>query len=108
MCEAIARAKRGLIDADLGGGIIKQRIARPNEGKSGGFRSIILFQTERCAFFVYGFPKSGRDNIREDELKAFKLLAGVLLAYNDQQLQTALDKGVLIPVICNEQNNENV
>lgn len=52
LCEAIANAEKGLIAADLGGGVIKQRIARPKEGKSGGYRSIILFRSGDRAIFV--------------------------------------------------------
>jgi hypothetical protein len=55
LCEAVSEAERGLIDADYGGGVIKQRIARPNEGKSGGFRSIILYRQGKKAFFVFWF-----------------------------------------------------
>ncbi len=56
--KAVADAESGLVGADLGGGVIKQRIARPGGGgKSGGFRSIILFRAGSRAFFVYGFPK---------------------------------------------------
>lgn len=58
LAEAIARAERGLIDADLGGGVIKQRIARPGGGKSGGFRAVVLFRTKVRAVFVYGFEKA--------------------------------------------------
>ena len=48
---AVDRAVAGMIDADLGGGVIKQRIARPGEGKSGGFRSMVLFRAGEKAFF---------------------------------------------------------
>lgn len=78
MYDAVARANKGLIDADLGGSVIKQRIARRNEGKSDGFRSIILFRSGDNAFFVYGFPKNNRSNLREDELKGFRKLADVM------------------------------
>jgi len=74
LCEAIQRADRGLVDADLGSGVIKQRIARKGQGKSGGFRSIVLFRQGERSFFVYGFAKKDRDNIRKDELKAFRAL----------------------------------
>ena len=57
------RAGQGLIDADLGGGVIKQRIARKSQGRSGGFRSIVLFRKGQLAFFVYGFAKSNRQNL---------------------------------------------
>src|SRR3990172_2157019 len=75
-CEAVRQAERGLIDADVGGGVIKQRLARKGQGKSGGFRSIVLFRRGSKAFFVYGFAMSDRDNIRRDELRAFRKLAG--------------------------------
>ncbi|WP_293122959.1 type II toxin-antitoxin system RelE/ParE family toxin [Moorena sp. SIO4G3] len=72
---AVMRAEQGLIDADLGGGVIKQRIARESQGKSGGYRSIILFRRGDKAFFIYGFAKSERDNISNDELADFKKAA---------------------------------
>ncbi|MHB0721338.1 type II toxin-antitoxin system RelE/ParE family toxin [Roseomonas mucosa] len=96
--EAIGRAGRGLIDADLGGGVIKQRIAREGAGKSGGFRTIILFRVGERSFFVHGFAKNEQDNIRDDELAAFKLLAAQLLAYDDAALATAIGAGVLTEV----------
>jgi hypothetical protein len=58
LCQAIRDADRGLIGANLGGGVIKQRIARSGEGKSGGFRTLIVFRTRERAFFVHGFPKN--------------------------------------------------
>ncbi len=70
--EAVARAERGQIDADLGGGVIKQRIARPGQGRSKGFRTIILFRRGAMAFFVYGFSKSQRTNIDINEEEQFK------------------------------------
>ncbi len=95
LCEAVDRAGRGLIDADLGGGVVKQRIARVGGGKSGGFRTIILFRAETCAVFVHGFAKNEQDNIRLDELSAFKMLAVVVLAYDDAALAEAVAAGVL-------------
>ena len=76
--EAKALKKPGfysLTDADLGGGMVKQRIAGGNEGKSGGYRSIILFRFGDKAFFVYGFAENKRDNINQEELAGFKALA---------------------------------
>src|SRR5579863_4114209 len=71
LCEAIARAERGQVDADLGGEIIKQRIARPGQGKSKGYRTIIFFRRGTRAFFVYGFAKSRQANINDDEKQQF-------------------------------------
>ena len=85
--EAIARAERGLIDADLGGGVIKQRLARPGQGRSGGYRSIIIFQKGERAFFVYGFAKSDRENIDPDEAAAFKKSAKAFFALSDKQIE---------------------
>jgi len=89
-----------VVDADLGGGVIKQRIARKGQGKSGGFRSIVLFRKGDRAFFVYGFAKSGRDNIRNDELKAFRMLAGTMLKLGDAALSAAMANGTITEVIC--------
>jgi hypothetical protein len=95
---SISAAELGLIDADLGGGVIKQRIARPGAGKSGGFRTIIVFRARDRAVFVYGFGKNERDNIGDDELTEFKRLAALLLSYDDRQLRVAVEDGALIEV----------
>lgn len=105
LCQAIQDANRGTIDADLGGGVIKQRIARPGAGKSGGFRSLVLFQADELAFFVYGFAKSERSNIRADELKAFKKLAWEMLAYEAETLAQAVAGGALTEVFCEEEGD---
>lgn len=104
LCEAVARAQSGLVDADLGSGVIKQRIARPNEGRSGGFRTIILFRLAERAFFVYGFAKNQRDNISRDELKALKILAKQVLDYTPEQMAVAIEAGEFSEVNCNEEN----
>lgn len=98
LCEAVRRAERGLIDADLGGGVIKQRLAREGQGKSGGFRSIILFHRGLKTFFVYGFAKSDQDNIRRDELNAFRKLAGEMLTLNDKALAAAIKNGTIMEI----------
>ena len=100
--KAISDAERGLIDADLGGGVIKQRIARPGEGKSGGFRTVILFRIGARAFFVHGFAKNDLDNISDYELAAFKMLAAEMLNYNDVAIAKAVVDGVLMGVLEDE------
>jgi hypothetical protein len=100
LCEAACRAERGLIDADLGGGVIKQRLAREGHGKSGGFRSIVLFRRSARAFFVYGFAKSDRDNIRRDELRAFRKLAGEMLTLDDKALAAAMRNKTIMEIEC--------
>ena len=103
LCEAVGRAERGLVDADLGGGVIKQRIAREGAGRSGGFRTIVLFRSGALAFFVYGFGKSDRENLRPDELATFRLLADEYLALDREGLRAAQLVGAIIEVKCNGQ-----
>ena len=98
MRDAVARAEKGLIDADLGGGVIKQRIARPGQGGSKGYRTIILFRRGADAFFVYGFAKSQRANINDQEEKQFKDAAKHVLALTEKQLVELLRVGDFMEV----------
>ena len=93
--EAIARAERGIIDADLGGGLIKQRVARPGQGRSGGFRMIVAYRTEERAFFLYGFAKNERENIEDDELQALRAIAVDMLGRDGAALERAKAEGEL-------------
>ncbi len=90
--EAIARAARGIVDGDLGGNLIKQRVARPGGGRSGGYRTAIAFRASHRSVFLYGFAKNERDNIDEGELADLKKLARLYLAYTDAQIATALEQ----------------
>ena len=103
LCEAVRRAREGLIDADLGGGVIKQRIARKGGGRSGGFRTIVLFRRGVLAFFVYGFAKSDRENLRRNELEPFRLLADEYLALDETGLAVAQAAGAIVEVNCDDQ-----
>ncbi len=102
LCRAVRDAERGLIAADLGGGVIKQRIARSGQGKSGGFRTLIVFREGLRAIFVHGFAKNEKDNIENVELAALKKLAAELLAYEDKTLARVVASGVLVEVTCEE------
>lgn len=93
LIDAVDRANRGLIDADLGGGVIKQRIARAGQGRSGGYRAIILFRKADRAFLVYGFPKNARDNVSPEELRAFRSTATILLSLSDDMVTTLVQDG---------------
>ena len=88
----------GHFDADLGGGVFKQRVARKGGGKSGGFRTIILFRVGSHSFFAHGFAKSDKANVSAKELKALKRLADVLLGFSEAQLEAAQAAGELIEV----------
>lgn len=93
--EAIDRAERGLIDADLGGGLIKQRIARPGKGRSEGYRTIIAYRRADRAFFLYGFAKSERANIGLDELKTAREIGAVLMAASEVAIAERIANGEL-------------
>ena len=98
LCEAVARAEKGQIDVGLGGEVIKQRISRPGHGRSKGYRTIILFRRGVRAFFVYGFAKSQRANIDDDESEQFKEAAKHVLALTEKQLTELLKRGDFVEV----------
>ena len=102
LCEVLREAERGLIAANLGGCVIKQRIARPGQGKSGGFRTLIVFRAGDRAFFVHGFAKNEADNIGRNELVALKKLASELLAYDDKALARVVASRTLTELTCDE------
>jgi hypothetical protein len=87
LLDAISRAEAGQVDADLGGGVVKQRIARRGQGKSGGYRTIIFFRRGERAVFAYGFSKSGRANIDADEETQFREAARHVLHLTEKQLE---------------------
>ena len=98
LCEAVARAEKGQIDVGLGGEVIKQRISRPGHGRSKGYRTIILFRRGARAIFVYGFAKSQRANIDDDESEQFKEAAKHVLALTEKQLTELLKRGDFVEV----------
>ena len=98
LLAAVSAAERGLVDADLGGGVFKQRIAREGEGKSAGFRTIVLLKSGERAFFVFVFAKSEQENIKKSDLATFRNLASALFALDDLALKKAVTAGSLIEV----------
>ena len=103
LVAAIETAGRGLIDADLGGGLIKQRVARPGQGKRGGFRMLIAFRPDR-AVFLFGFAKNERDNIEDKELTTLREIVASWFAANDRKIAQALRDGLLIEVKHGKEN----
>lgn len=95
LSEAISRAARGLIDADLGGGLIKQRVARRGRGRSGGYRVIIAYRVKERAVFLYGFAKNERENIEADELADLRLVGRGWLGAAPERIETALNDGAI-------------
>lgn len=104
LCEAVTRIEAGLIDADLGGGLMKQRVARPGAGKSGGYRTVLAFRTVTRAVFVFGFAKSGRANIDDDDERTLKALAKQVLGFADAELDRLVVAGKFEEVMCDGEN----
>jgi hypothetical protein len=100
--QAVAELNKGLIDANLGAGLFKKRIAIPGHGKRGGWRALLGFQSGRKAFFLYLFSKSSRDNIEDDEMKALKRLTKYYLTLTPSEIKIALQCGELNEVTYNE------
>jgi hypothetical protein len=96
--NAVKSAEDGLVDADLGGGLIKQRVARPGQGKSGGFRTIIAYRRGDRAVFLYGFAKSERENLNDDELSYWQRVGRAYVALADDAMEAAIAGDELIEV----------
>ncbi len=98
LLDSVDEMRRGLIDADLGGHVLKKRIALPGQGKRGGTRTIVATLMSDRWFFLFGFSKSERSNIDSHELKLLQEVAKDLLAFSDRQLATALSAGEITEV----------
>lgn len=85
--EAVKRAEGGRVDADLGGGLIKQRVARGSRGRSSGFRTIIAYRRGKRAVFLHMFAKARQDNLSDVELEIYRDYAKELDALSDLQLE---------------------
>ena len=99
---AVQEMQDGLIDADLGGYVVKKRVGLNGQGKRGGARTLLAFKIDEKAFFMFGFAKNQQDNIDKKALKTLRLMAKELLSYSEKQILTAINKGELIEVKHNE------
>ena len=98
LAKAVRSAEEGLVDADLGGGLNKQRVARAGQGKSGGYRTVLAFRHGERSVFLYGFAKSERANIDDDELEALRDIARTYLALDVKKIEAAIAAGELLEV----------
>lgn len=103
LCRAVAEIVAGLYEADLGGRLLKKRVARPGEGKSGGYRTPVATNRADRWIFIYGFGKNVRANIGRDELEALKKLSACLLGMTSRQMAAALAVQEILEVHCDEQ-----
>jgi hypothetical protein len=90
LLQAVERAELGLIDADLGGGLIKQRVSRPGQGRSSGYRTIIAFHVNGRAVFLFGFAKSAQSNVDAATLSHWQAVGAGLMAASDKAIDTAI------------------
>lgn len=88
LCGVVRELEDGMIHADLGGGVFKQRVARTGQGKRGGYRVIVLYKIGQLALFVHGFPKSEEDNISHAQEEKFKDLSRIYLGLSEKELKT--------------------
>jgi hypothetical protein len=98
LAAAIRQAESGLVDAELGGGLIKLRFSRQGSGKRGGYRTIIAYKSQERAVFLIGFAKNERDNILPEELEALKIISGAILALSEKNLNTEVSDGKYLEV----------
>ena len=95
---AVARAEQGLVDADLGGHVIEQRVARAGQGRSGGYRLFIAYRAKHRAVFLLGFAKNERDNIDDDQLASLKKIAAGWLGASTPIIDAAIAEGALVEI----------
>lgn len=98
LCKAVEEMIAGLIDADLGGGVLKKRVGLAGRGKRGGARTRVASNRGSRRFFVFGFEKNERDNIRAEELAALQEFAADWLKRNATQLDAAVSDGSLLEI----------
>jgi hypothetical protein len=91
--EAVKEIEAGLVEANLGGGVYKKRIARGGGGKRGGYRTIVFFKSGDRTFFQYGFAKSDMENISPKALRAYRETSKNLLVLDDKQLDELAKDG---------------
>ena len=106
--EAIDRAEQGNVDAELGGNLIKQRVAREGQGRSGGYRAVIAYHTKTRSVFLYGFAKNQLQNISADDLEDIKRTAKRFLSMNDEELEKAVAASELIEVTHDTENKKEI
>ena len=105
LIETVTEMNDGLLGVNLGGQVYKKRVALAGRGKRGGARTLVAFKSDDRAFFMYGFSKNQRSNIRTKEKKALRLMARELLGYSDKQVSQALKHGALIEIEMPEDDN---
>lgn len=95
LCAAVDEMVRGLVDADLGGGVVKKRVPLPGRGKSGSTRTLVATNKGSRWFFLFGFEKNERGNVSGKELEALQAIADDLLKLSSRDLDAQVESGAL-------------
>lgn len=95
LCGAVREMSQGLIDADLGGGVVKKRVGLAGRGKRGGARTLVATNKGDLWFFVFGFEKNERANISAEEKEALQTIAQDLLSRTGKELDAEVEDGSL-------------
>lgn len=98
LIDAVNEMNLGLIDADLGSGLYKKRVAKPGFGKRSGYRTLVAFRSERRAIFCFGFAKNEKENISDSQLRMLKKLAKDYLHLPINQIERLIDRTRLCEV----------
>lgn len=98
LLEAAEEIRRGLVNADLGSGLMKKRVARTGGGKSGGYRVLVATDMRLRCVFLYGYAKSERDDMDDRELAGLKRLAQAYLGLDEESIAQGLAFGQLMEV----------
>ena len=106
LCIAVREIERGLVDANLGGFLLKKRISKGHKGKSGGLRTIIAYRQEHRLVFLFGFAKREKANIDQTEKRALLELGDVYMAMSEKDLSEAIRTGTLLEVVCDDEEEK--
>lgn len=106
LVELVDRAERGIVDADLGNGLLKLRLARAKQGRSGGYRVIVVFRAGDRAFCIYGYAKSEKADLAPDEVLEYRKYAVDFLSLNEGQISRLMADGKLVEIVENGEASE--
>lgn len=106
LCEAAAEIENGLVNARLGGFLIKKRVGAAGRGKSGEYRTIVAHRQDDRLVFLHGFGKNEKENITQKEKRALSKLGDQYMRLSDAEM-TQLVRGKLITEVeCDEPDTE--
>lgn len=103
LITAVTEAESGLLDANLGGGVVKLRVPQPGQGKRGSTRTLLATNFADRWVFIFGYEKHEKDNISPKELTALQNYSADLLSLTTEQLDDAVAEKILVEV-----NNEQI